>query len=186
MPTLSGPAWVAQFPTSTSLSTLVTPFKANATSFVNALRAAGATVSIAATYRPLERAYLMHYSYKVANGTIQPDAVPAMAGVDIQWDHRNANGSLDLAASRSAAQQMVAGYQIVSAPALVSNHTRGLAIDMTISWTGTLTIGKADGTNAVITSTPTTGANTDLHAVGATYTVIKLLNDPPHWSADGN
>jgi hypothetical protein len=47
----------------------------------------------------------------------------------------------------------------------------------------------ADANNHVvtITSTPRTGAdNADLHAVGKTYGVIKLLADHPHWSDNGH
>jgi hypothetical protein len=36
-----------------------------------------------------------------------------------------------------------------------------------------------------ITSSPRTGQNGELHAVGQTYNVVKLVSDPPHWSADG-
>ena len=57
---------------------------------------------------------------------------------------------------------------------------------MKVTWTGTLNVKNKDGTVAKITSTPRTGAgNTDLHAVGATYGVVKLVGDGPHWSANG-
>jgi SH3-like domain-containing protein len=64
--TLSGAGWVAKFPTSTSTTDLVDPFKTNASSFIAALQSAGATVSIGATLRPKQRAYLMHWSFRIA------------------------------------------------------------------------------------------------------------------------
>lgn len=80
---LSGPAWIAQFPGSKRVDDLVEPFRTHVESFLTALRDAGAEVEIAATLRPPQRAYLMHHSFLVAKGQMEPDAVPAMAGVDI-------------------------------------------------------------------------------------------------------
>jgi hypothetical protein len=57
---------------------------------------------------------------------------------------------------------------------------------MNISWAGTLKIADANGQVVRITTTPRTGAgNQQLWQVGATYGVIKLQSDPPHWSDDG-
>jgi hypothetical protein len=183
----SGAQWVARFPTSRSTADLTPGFGAAVDNFISALRAARATVNISATYRPPERAYLMHYAYRAANGQTNPANVPAMDGVEICWLHHNANGNPDVAASRAAAAQMVAGYNIAYAPALHSRHTQRRAIDMTITWSGNLTINNASGVPVTITSTPRTGAgNTALHAVGATYGVRKLAGDPPHWSDDGH
>ena len=47
----SGSAWVARFPTSSSVADCAEPFRANLTAFVAALRAAGAVVNVAATLR---------------------------------------------------------------------------------------------------------------------------------------
>jgi hypothetical protein len=184
---LSGASWVSQFPTGSSLDDLTEPFETNAKSFVSALRAASASVTINDTLRPPERAYLMHYSFAIAREGLDPATVPAMAGVDIQWVHTNTAGAADLAASKAAAGQMVQGYGIVFKPALGSRHTEGKAVDMDISWQGNLVIAKVDGSSQTISSSPRTGAgNSDLHAVGASYGVIKLLSDPPHWSSDGH
>jgi hypothetical protein len=58
---------------------------------------------------------------------------------------------------------------------------------MTISWQGDLTIARGDNTSTTISSLPRTGAkNADLHAVGQSYGVKKLLSDAPHWSSDGH
>ncbi len=183
---LSGPQWVSQFPYSTSTATLVQPFRGNVDRFIAALTAAGAQVNISSTFRPPQRAYLMHYSYRIANQGLDPQTAPAMAGVDIDWVHKNPNGTVNLAASRLAAQQMVQGYNIAYAPVLLSRHEEGKAIDMTISWTGDLAIANASGTTVTINTTPRSGGNTTLQQVGATYSVIKLVTDPPHWSTDGH
>lgn len=183
---LSGPGWAPLFPTSKKLTDLVAPFRDNATRFVAALTTAGASVSIGDTLRPPQRAYLMHFSFAIARESLDLGTVPAMPGVDIQWVHKTPQGDPDLAASRSAAEQMVVGYGIVFKPALTSRHTEGNAIDMTISWQADLKIANADGTTITTTSLPRNGGNTDLHKVGRTYGVIKLVSDPPHWSSDGH
>ena len=57
---------------------------------------------------------------------------------------------------------------------------------MTITWEGTLKIKNKSATIVEI-GTPRNGAeNTTLHTVGNSYGVKKLLNDAPHWSADGH
>jgi hypothetical protein len=184
---LSGGQWISQFPTSSSIEDLTDPFRSNARRFVAALRQAHASVVISDTLRRPERAYLMHFAFAIAREALDPNAVPAMSGVDIQWLHLNAQGQPDLAASRSAAEQMVQGYGIVFKPALTSRHTEGKAIDMTITWQNDLVIANASGTTITISSSPRDGAgNADLHQVGSFYGVNKLLSDPPHWSSDGH
>jgi len=180
--TPSGASWVSKFPDSKSTSDLVASFRGGVDSFMEAMTDAGASVSIGTTLRPPERAYLMYNAWRIANAEVKAEDVPAMNGVDIEWVH-----SSD-AESVQSAQDMVDGYQIVAKPALNSRHTQGRAIDMTISWSGTLSISNKDGTKSDITSTPRNGENTDLIDVGATYGVIKatFAGDPPHWSDDGH
>ena len=182
---LSGKAWVSKFPTSRDVEDLDPPFRDNVKRFLQAMTDAGCRITISATYRPRERAYLMHYAFRIAREGLSPVNVPKLSGVDIQWDHRKANGQLDLVASRNAAEDMVLAYSIAFKPALNSNHTRKLAIDMTVTWSGTLNIKNASGKIVTITSSPRTGQNGDLVRVGATYKVIKLQSDPPHWSENG-
>lgn len=183
---LSGRSWVSKFPTSRDPEDLASPFRENVKRFLQALQDSGCGVTISATYRPKERAYLMHYAYRIAREGLSPTSVPALSGVDIQWDHRKANGQLDLSASRNAAEDMVLAYGIAFRPALNSNHTRKLAIDMTITWSGSLKIKNAGGSAVTISSSPRTGQNSELVKVGASYGVIKLQSDPPHWSSDGH
>jgi hypothetical protein len=182
---VSGSDWVKQFPTSTDVNDLISPFRENVQRFIQAMTDAGATTEISATYRPKERAYLMYYSFRIAREGLNPVDVPAMDGVDIDWVHRKGNGQIDLHASKDAAEDMVNAYGIVYRPALNSNHTARLAIDMTISWDGTLAIENAQGTTVKITSGPRSGQNSKLVAVGKSYGVIKLVSDPPHWSSNG-
>ncbi len=184
---LSGSEWVCRFPASRRIDDLSEPFRDNVRRFVAALQAAHAVLSVADTLRPPERAYLMHYSFQIAREGLDPSAVEAMPGVDIQWVHTDREGNPDIAASRAAAAQMVRSYGIVCGPASISRHTEGRAIDMTITWENDLTIADADGAPFTVSILPRNGGgNADLHRIGACYGVIKLLSDPPHWSSDGH
>lgn len=49
-----------------------------------------------------------------------------------------------------------------------------------------LTVRNASGSPLEITDLPRSGANPHLQLVGASYGVIKLATDPPHWSSDGH
>jgi D-alanyl-D-alanine dipeptidase len=156
----AGALWCGRYPTSTSISDLVEPFRGNVLEFISALEAQGARVTVSATYRPVERAYLMHYACMIAQGQMPPDAVPPMEGVDIQWDLG------DPMATRTAASDMTKGYGIVYPAALVSRHTQRRAVDM------------------MITSFHLTGQA--LWDMGRGFGIIKLVSDAPHWSDDGH
>ena len=180
--TLSGGAWwqanQARFPNSESVDTLDAAFKAKVEPFLAALKAAGASVNIASTLRHPIRAYLMHYSWKVAKGILTPDKVPAQPRCDIVWDHG------DLAQSRAAAQEMVNLIAIRVQPSLTSQHIQGRAIDMAVRWGGTLQVKNAQGQTVALPQ-PADEMNTTLHKIGLSYQVIKRVEDPPHWSVDG-
>src|ERR1700719_4464411 len=103
----SGGHWVSQFPTSKSIDDLTEPFRNHVRRFVASLHEAQASVKIAATLRPPQRAYLMHFSFAIAREGENPQTVRSMAGVHIQWAHTNLAGKLDLKASRHAAEEMV-------------------------------------------------------------------------------
>lgn len=195
---LSGKSWISQFPTSNKVSDLERSFRAHVEQFLRALDASGARYRVSATMRPRQRAYLMHYAWCIWKRTVEPADVPAFkpkdgeAAVDIDWVHRTAQGAPDLGASRRAAEEMAMAYGLAGlkvAPALNSLHIQGKAIDMSISWTGDLTIKDATGKDVTIKGLPRDGANPDLIRVGATYHVIHLINvhkDPPHWSVNGH
>jgi hypothetical protein len=182
---LSGGHWVLRFPGSKDLIDLEPVFRGKVTRFLSALSAAGASVRISSTFRPPERAYLMHWSWKIFKGLETGENIPPKAGVEITWWHGN------LEASRRGATEMVIGYGIDRlriAPALNSRHTERKAIDMTIGWSGRLLIRAAQGQNVTISGEPRDGTNPRLIEVGRTYDVIHFLDvakDPPHWSTDG-
>ena len=57
---------------------------------------------------------------------------------------------------------------------------------MDIAWGAkAVTITDGAGKLVMIETNPKDGGNSDLHKVGASYGVIKLAADPPHWSNDG-
>jgi hypothetical protein len=170
----SSRAWCARFSTSTSINDLTPKFAECVASFIHALKDAGARVDVSATYRPVERAFLMHWAWKIAKREVLPVGIPAMDGVDIDWSH---GGNLD--AARAGAREMVDGYGIAYEPALVSRHTQRLAIDMTIRWKGVIHVKDARWVTHACTK------QEDLWPIGASFKVIKLASDPPHWSDDG-
>lgn len=177
---LSGPHWYNYFPTSRSISDLVSPFREKVQRFQQAMINAGVQTIVTATYRPPERAYLMHYAASIDRGQIDSDDVPSMAGVDIDWGHYTRAGSIQ------AASQMVDVYGVGGNPvALQSLHTQRLAIDWNVTWEGTLKIKDGNGRIVEIGEPRNGASNKKLFEVGASYGVYKLENDPPHWSSNG-
>ncbi|GGC05481.1 hypothetical protein [Pseudoduganella buxea] len=181
----SGAAWVHRIPGSRATQDLAPSFRTAVEAFLAAMAAATIRVRIAATLRSRERAYLMHWSWKIARGKVEPEDVPPMTGVPIDWVHPAPKDSI------RAAQAMVAAFGMSglrAAPSLDSLHQDGRAIDMTISWRGVATIRDAAGKEVVLDRLPRTGMNPQLIGVGATYGVIKSVggsNDKLHWSATG-
>jgi hypothetical protein len=166
--------------------------RTSATNFINALTTGGATVTITATYRPPQRAYLMHYSWRIVNQGLDPTTVPSLAGVDISWVHRTATGAVDRPASVAAAGAMVAAFQIApgltAPPALNSRHTQRRAIDIDIAWTGTLTLNDGNGASVSITTAPRNEQNAALWPVALSFGLAHSQlgqGDAPHYSDDG-
>lgn len=188
--TKSGTFWVtwanAHAKNSTSVDDLVDPFKTNAKAFIKALEDAGAKVSVRTTRRSDKRAYLFHWCWKIGLGKAKASDALAMPGVDIEWDHGDAEKS------KKGAKEMIVGFGLAVppnstlAPALLTNHTPGKAIDMEITWTGTIKIKRKDGVEESVLFMPKVNMNTKLHSLGASYGVKKLTNDAPHWSLDGH
>lgn len=186
----SGSAWVARFPGSKSVDDLNDPFKSNVKRFIAALHEAGISTSIESTYRPVERAYLMHWSWKIVNKKVSPKDVPAKAGVNIKWVHDNddANYSKSIAGARA----MVNGYGISNlnvAPALNSNHTAGNAIDLATSWSkASVVITDANGKKVTIDSGAKNSTNPTLISVAKTYGLVHYTpvnDDKNHFSPNG-
>lgn len=148
-------------------------FAPKAKQFIGALEDAGVTVRINATRRPRERAYLMHYSSAIANKKVKPEDVPAMDGVHINWVHDTEKESINAAAALAKA------YDIVYPPALISRHSEGGDVDMTLGNYVGKEIMNAEGKKIEINN------KSDLNGLGAGYGVYKLKSDPPHWSDNG-
>jgi hypothetical protein len=133
----------------------------------------------------------MHWSWRIVKQGFDPAKVTAMRGVDIVWAHTSPDGTYSRPASIAAAAAMVQSFAIGHlgvAPALESRHTYGCAVDMRVQWYGELSIADANGKIVKIRSLPRSGMNPELHAVGATYGVIKYNKrgrDDPHWSDTG-
>ena len=109
--------------------------------FLEMLTANNITTGEFTTKRPKQRAYLLHFSAEVKNGTTAPKDVPKEDGVDIIWDHG------DDAKSKKAAGEMVDAFGIVGPAALISNHIAGNAIDMKFDFTKM--VKDKDGNNTI-------------------------------------
>jgi hypothetical protein len=183
---LSGIEWFrsnqAKYANSKEVGDLNGTFKSGVTEFLKALKEAGAKVTVMSTKRDPVRAFIMHWAWKLANGQIKAAKIPSRSGLNINWDHGDEDESQD------AAEEMIgsSGFNMAHIAALNSNHIAGLAIDMTITWSGTLNIKNKQGDEVEISSSPKNGNNRELHEVGASYGVKKLVSDPPHWSFDGH
>ncbi|MBJ7311535.1 hypothetical protein ACFOLJ_12005 [Rugamonas sp. CCM 8940] len=182
---LSGAKWAQRFKGSKNTKDLASPFRQAVDTFIDAMSEAGIKVRISATYRPVQRSYLMHWCWQIKYKYVKPENVPAIPGVDINWVHPTP------IASWEAAKQMVDAFDMSdlnTAPALHSLHNEGRAIDMSISWEGTVTVKDADGKVVEVKTAPRSGMNSQLKAVGAGYGVKKFIGgakDKPHWSATG-
>ncbi|PCK07259.1 MAG: hypothetical protein COA42_15175 [Alteromonadaceae bacterium] len=187
--TKSGKYWVTWANThaknSSKVDDLEFTFKPKVKAFIKALEDGGANITIKATNRHKKRAYLFHWCWKIYLGKCKPSAPPKLIGVDIQWDHG------DLGKSKAGAKEMIDGFGLaippnsVYPPSITSKHIGGMAIDMDITWKGTIKVKKKDGTEVSVEFKSDTSKNTVLHAIGASYGVKKLINDKPHWSFDG-
>jgi hypothetical protein len=189
----SGVYWVtwaeAHASDSDSLDDLNADFKTSVDLFIKALKDAGATVDVKNTLRSAKRAYLFHWCWLIGLGKAKASEATAMTGVDIEWDH----GKEDQ--SKQGAKEMIDHFGLAvppastNAPALDSRHIQGKAVDMDITWTGTIKIKKKDakeGDEVSVEFMANVNKNTKLHEVGASYGVKKLTTDAPHWSTDGH
>jgi hypothetical protein len=182
--------WVKRYaPTSARVEDLDSGFRTKVMEFRDALRTAKANVDVTHTRRTQQAAYLWHWAWKIAERRCAPrDAKPYSKSPpvpNIQWDHGN------LAKSIKGAQEMVNGFKLnvpkksTRPPAEDSRHVLGLAIDMTITWTGTIKVRKKDGSVVNVKSGGSIDNNKELIEVGKSYGVIKLSSDDVHWSDNG-
>jgi hypothetical protein len=183
-------------------------FKSCLIAFRDAMTNAGidiSHISVVQTWRPFKRCYLMWMSGLIGSRKVKPgdakpywlvmqylihtkrvdaallDKRPCDKGdVPIVWDHG------DDSHSRAAAKALAAKFGVVYSAAFPSPHCYGQAIDWYIKWSGNPAVHKKNGDPVQLcppgTSAPTNGvSNAHLHAVGATYDVVKLVGDAPHW-----
>jgi hypothetical protein len=187
--TKSGKYWVKWADThalnSNSLDELDPAFRRDVKAFKKALEDAGATVVVASTKRNIRRAYLFHWSWKIANKKCKAEEAKLRADVPIDWIHDTEEKSIE------AAKEMTSGFRLAMppksnvAPSLSSNHIHGKAIDMKITWKNKINIKKRNGKTVEVTYIPNVNSNTQLHEVGKSYGVKKHLSDAPHWSHNG-
>jgi hypothetical protein len=182
-----------------NIAELESSFGADLTKFLDMLGANNITYSLESGFRPPQRSYLFHYCVMVAKGSIAPNKVPAMDGVDIVWDHGNA------AASRAGAQALADAFGLVGVAAHPSNHNAGTAVDMKLDFSAnpgnklsytvggntiTRTIKTSDeariGVSAKGKSISGIGGR-ELSKAGADFGVKRAVdNDIVHWSRTGN
>jgi hypothetical protein len=127
----------------------------------------------------------MHWAWRIVNDKTDVSAVPAMIGVDIEWQHPAAADAVQAAKGMVDALSM---HRLRTRPPLRSQHNLGLAIDMSLSWHGTVSVKDANGKLVTIGTSPRTGMNRQLIEIGATYGVKKYSGggrDAPHWSNNG-
>ena len=128
---------------------------------------------------------MFHWCWKIGLRKAKPSEATAKPGVPIEWNHGSLQKSIE------GAKEMIGGFGLAVpphstvAPSLTSNHIAGKAIDMDITWAGTLKVKKKDGTVVEVPYVSNPNENVKLHQVGASYGVKKLTSDKPHWSYNG-
>jgi hypothetical protein len=109
----------ANYPNSQDIDELESGFRLKTDDFVGSLRHARATLVVNSTRRNPIRADLMHYSWKVAYGELDPKDLPKRGGLAFEWDHG------DLEKSRKGEEEMVKLFGMVHIAALSSGGRRG-------------------------------------------------------------
>ncbi len=192
----SGVAWAAKFPISQEDSDFDSDMRSRWKRFTRVLEDGGANVEIIASKTPPERAYLMHWAWRIAKGEIDPRDVPDADPeeqnmedeVDIQWWHG------DLKAAQSAAQEMVDAFKIDELkvpPPLPSEenlYTEGKAVVALIDWRRELVLYRDKPSEMMITDEPRDATNEALIAIAEAFDLIHLYSDPDthevHWGSD--
>ena len=186
------------WPNSNSLADLEAGFGADLAAFIGVLGANGIRHEITAGLRPKQRSYLFKYCLDVSSGRTAPKNVPAMAGVDIVWDHGN------IAASKAGAAALATAFGLVGVAAHPSNHNGGTAVDMKLDFSGnptktlTYSVGGKSVTRTIKTDDEATiGVSSrgksisrigsrELSKAGADFGVKRALDrDIVHWSRTG-
>lgn len=122
---------------------------------------------------------------KKSQAKCKPSDATKMTGVDIEWDHGDDNKSRAGALERANGFGLAVPPNSTNPPSLTRNPITGEAIDMTITWAGTIKVKQKSGTETPFIFTSNIMANTALHKVGASHGVKKLTTDAPLWSLNG-
>lgn len=180
----SGMAWVGRYPISKLEEDLNSDFDSDVRKFTTLLQKAGARVEFVSTLLPPERAYLMHWAWRIAKEGFDPQAVPDMKDVNIQWWHGDYKASLD------AAWEMVHGFKISEQkepPPLVDDYTEGNVVALRIRWSGKLVLYKDQPNEQIIERGPTDTTNPALIPLADKHHLFYHLtvpdSDEVHWGA---
>ena len=172
---------MARFQGSSSLDTLSSSFGPQAKAFIAAIKAADGSVSVAATFHPPQRSYLMYNAWRIAKGAVAARSVTGYPGVNIDWTHGG-----NSAAARSAAQRMCSAYGIAwssgrqqVAPAGASRHNFRGAVDMNIQGYVGKSIRTPKGAHVRVSSF------SQLVALGGQYGLHYYSGENMHWSDMG-
>jgi hypothetical protein len=103
---LSGATWAKRFAGSNCTRDLSGTFRHSVEDFICAMTAAGIDVVVDATYRPIKRSYLMHWCWRIVNDGADTANIPALPGVEIEWQHPSKAESI------KAASDMVVALSI--------------------------------------------------------------------------
>ncbi len=198
---LAGTGWFSRYNQdyfgSNQVSDLSDTFRPEVQSFLGALQEGGVpNPTISSTKRSYERQFIMYYAKQIADGKMDADEVQEITptNIDIQWDYGNDNYSVAAAKALLGGQGFGIGTNPVGKPDQGSLHITGDAIDMNITGYKNKLVfvgpdatpwSEAHGYVEGLSLVKITDANT-LYEIGATYGVIKLLSDPPHWSVNGH
>lgn len=198
----SGQDWWEDFHPPMDIAWLEPAFQQNVSRFVLALADQSIIPNVISVYRPPERAYLMHYCFKIATG-LAPEKIDERPDtVAISWKHYRADGTYDPVASIAAAKELAVRFGIYdpdpvngrknpSPPAYPSNHSTGIAVDIKFTWTGEKTVPRGDGPGTLtirpqdLTKGVNDPARIDLSLLGKTYGVIRTNHKSNHWSTTG-
>jgi hypothetical protein len=207
-----GRHWKDKFRTDDAGIPALSPeFRPKVEAFQKALKDAGVSeFYVASTLRSSKRAYLMAYCTKVV-AAIEPECMDKMPLYDpctetesepvrgplrMSWTIWKGN-EIDETATVIACLGMMSGYGLAPSGAAwpSTKHGFGEAIDWKFRWNGNVTVRDAMGNPVVVNTEPRhcgfgTDGNLQMHAIGATYGVKKLIlvkkPDPPHWESFGS
>jgi hypothetical protein len=162
-------------------------FKLKVRAFLKALQDAGATVTIGTTRRSDKRAYLFHWSWRIAVGNAKASAATAKAGRRHplgSWQRGGQQARRPGDGRRLRPRRPAEEHQ--SAVARQPPHPRQGDRHDDPCGSGTLKVKKHGGGIVDVSVHGERQPELEAARVGASYGVLKLKTDAPHWSLDGH